>query len=57
VPAVGATVLKPGQQTTLSMQFMMHEGMDGMHDFRVHIPTNDPNNGDKELVVLSNWVP
>jgi hypothetical protein len=50
-------VLKPGGQTTLSMQFMMHAGMEGMHDFRVHLLTNDPNNSDKELVVLSNWVP
>lgn len=49
--------LKPGQQTTISMSFMMHEGMEGMHDFRVHIPNNDPNQGNKELVVLSNWVP
>ena len=57
MPAVGSMALKPGEQTTLSMQFMMHEGMEGMHDFRVHIPTNDPNNSNKELVVLSNWVP
>ena len=39
------------------MQFMMHEGMEGMHDFRVHVPTNDPDNSNKEFVVLSNWVP
>jgi hypothetical protein len=50
-------VLEPGQQTTLAMQFMMHAGMEGLHDFRVHVPTNDPDNRDKELVVLSNWVP
>lgn len=49
--------LKPGEQTTLSMSFMMHQGMDGMHDFRVNLPNNDPSWGDKELVVLSNWVP
>ena len=50
-------VLKPGDSTTLSMQFMMHEGMDGMHDFRVHLPSNDATWGDKTLTVLSNWVP
>lgn len=50
-------VLQPGQQTTLSMSFMMHQGMEGKHDFRVHIPNNDPTQSDKELVVLSNWVP
>ncbi|HSF83410.1 MAG TPA: hypothetical protein VLA49_19385 [Anaerolineales bacterium] len=57
MPAIGAMVLNPGEQTTLSMSFMMHAGMEGMHDFRVHIPNNDPNYGEKELVVLSNWVP
>lgn len=50
-------VLNPGEQTTLSMKFMMHAGMEGPHDFRVHIPNNDPEEGGMELVVLSNWVP
>jgi hypothetical protein len=50
-------VLKPGATTTLSIQFMMHEGMDGYHDFRVHLPNNDPAWGEKTLTVLSNWVP
>ena len=49
--------LKPGESTTLSMQFMMHAGMDGPHDFRVHLLTNDPDQPAKELVVLSDWVP
>jgi hypothetical protein len=47
--------LKPGETTTLDMKFMMHEGMDGMHDFRVHLPSNDNAWGDKTLTVLSNW--
>jgi hypothetical protein len=47
--------LKPGEETDLSMQFMMHPGMEGPHDFRVHVKTNDPKEPDKELVVLSNW--
>jgi hypothetical protein len=50
-------VLQPGEQTSLSMSFMMHAGMEGQHDFRVHLPNTDPNWKDKELVVLSNWVP
>lgn len=50
-------VLKPGEQTILSMNFMMHEGMEGMHDFRLKIPNNDPHSTEKELIVLSNWVP
>jgi hypothetical protein len=50
-------VLMPGQKTTLSMSFMMHGDMGGKHDFRVHLPTNDPKQPDKTLQVLSNWVP
>ncbi len=34
----------------------MHEGMGGPHDFRVHLRTNDPDEPNKELVILSNWV-
>jgi len=29
--------------------------MDGKHDFRVHLTTNDKAWGDKTLAVLSNW--
>ena len=45
-----------GEQTTLSMQFMMHGDMGGQHDFRVHLWTNDPTEPEMELTVLSNWV-
>jgi hypothetical protein len=48
--------LKPGESTTLQMTFTMHEGMGGPHDFRVHIPNNDPDWGDRTLTVLSDWV-
>jgi hypothetical protein len=48
--------LQPGETTTLSMKFMMHGAMGGKHDFRVHIPNNDPNQKDITLTVLSNWV-
>jgi hypothetical protein len=50
-------VIQPGQSTALSMQFMMHEGMDGKHNFLVHLPSNDPKQPDRTLTVLSNWVP
>jgi hypothetical protein len=30
--------------------------MEGPHDFRVHVRTNDPIEPEKELTVLSNWV-
>ncbi len=50
-------VIKPGQSTTLSMEFMMHGDMGGLHDFRLHLPSNDPQQPDRVLQVLSNWVP
>jgi hypothetical protein len=31
--------------------------MGGLHDFRVHLPTNDPDEPDKTVAVISNWVP
>jgi hypothetical protein len=49
-------VLEPGEETTLSMSFMMTASMDGAHDFRVYLPTNDTLWGDRTLKVLSNWV-
>lgn len=51
-------VLKPGQSVTLeSSTFMMHVGMEGPHDFQVHIKSNDPDQPDKTVTVLSNWIP
>ena len=50
-------VLQPGESTTVAMEFMMHGDMGGMHDFRVHLVTNDPARPDMEVAVLSNWVP
>jgi hypothetical protein len=51
-------VLKPGESTTIiSSVFMMHEGMDGPHDFAVHLETNDPDHPNKVVTVLSNWIP
>jgi hypothetical protein len=50
-------VLKPGESTYVSMQFMMHGEMGGKHDFLVHLPSNDPNQPDHTLNVLSNWLP
>jgi hypothetical protein len=57
VPTIGSMVLEPGQVTTLSMEFMMHGDMGGLHDFRVHLITNDPSEPERTLTVLSNWVP
>jgi hypothetical protein len=37
------------------MEFMMHAGMEGFHDFRVKIRTSDPDQPVTELIVLSDW--
>lgn len=39
------------------MQYMMHEGMEGRHQFNVHLRTNDPLEPEKLLVAKSNWGP
>jgi hypothetical protein len=55
---VGSMTLKPGESTYVqSPDFMMHEGMDGKHDFAVHLKTNDPHNPDFLVHVLSDWGP
>ncbi len=33
----------------------MHPGMEGPHDFRVHLRTTDPLVPEKVLTVLSDW--
>ncbi|HWR65218.1 MAG TPA: hypothetical protein VN364_03790 [Bellilinea sp.] len=48
--------LKPGESTTISMEFFMHDQMGGMHNFSLHLVTNDPTEPDKTISVLSNWV-
>lgn len=51
-------VLQPGQSTLVqSNVFMMHEGMDGPHNFAVHLITNDPETPDMVVNVISNWIP
>jgi hypothetical protein len=56
--SVGTMVLKPGESTYVqSPDFMMHEGMDGKHDFAIHLKTNDPNDPDFLVHVLSDWGP
>ena len=57
MPVIGAMTLQPGQKTTVSMSFMMHGDMGGLHDFRLHLITNDPAQPEKTVQVLSNWVP
>ncbi len=55
---VGAMALAPGESTTVaSPEFMMHAGMDGPHNFGVHLITNDPQQPDLMVNVLSDWGP
>ena len=53
---VSSTTGKPGQEATLVLTYMMHEGMGGKHRFIVHVKTNDPTQPEKQLAVLSNWL-
>jgi hypothetical protein len=50
-------IINPGQQATIRLEFTMHEGMDGPHDFRMQLKTNDPTAPVTELVVITNWIP
>lgn len=50
--------LKPGESTYVeSTVFMMHPGMDGKHDYAIHLQTNDPAAPDLIVHVLSDWGP
>ena len=49
--------IQPGQSTTLSMNFTMHAGMGGPHEFMVIVRTNDPVAPDRQLIVRSDWGP
>ncbi len=53
---ISTMIIKPGESAYVqSPDFMMHEGMDGPHDFAVHLKTNDPNTPDLIVHVLSDW--
>lgn len=55
-PELSAVTIRPGGTATITIRFMMHEGMDGPHDYRIQVKTNDPANPITELVAISNWV-
>ena len=55
--STSSMVLKPGESATVtSVEFYMHPGMDGKHNYAVHLITNDPKQPDKIVNVLSDWV-
>ena len=47
----------PGQSTTLTLEFMMHAGMGGYHEFWVPVRTNDRTTPELRLIVRSSWGP
>ena len=54
--SIGKMSLRPGETTRVtSVVFYMHPGMDGRHNFAVHLKTNDPIQPDMVVSVLSNW--
>jgi hypothetical protein len=53
---VSSKRLEPGQEATVSMNFTMHPGMAGYHEFLVHVVTNDPEAEHLNVTVLSNWI-
>jgi hypothetical protein len=54
---IGSKELQPGQTTMITFLLMMHDGMGGYHDLRLHLETNDPTQSDRMITILSNWVP
>ncbi|MEO8354751.1 MAG: hypothetical protein ABI621_02445 [Chloroflexota bacterium] len=56
--SVGTMALNPGQSTYVQTpEFMRHAGMDGKHDFSIHLKTNDPKTPELLVHVLSDWGP
>ena len=53
---LSSKIILPGQEATITLNFMMHTGMGGQHRFNIDIQTNDPTQPLKQLVVLSNWI-
>lgn len=51
-----AQTIWPGQEATLTLNFSMHEGMGGDHEFRIPLETNDPAQPKQDLIVTSNWI-
>jgi hypothetical protein len=46
------TVLAPGESTSLTFELAMHPGMDGWHDFAIHVPIA-PADGAERLLELA----
>jgi hypothetical protein len=55
-PKIGSMLLQPGETTVITFNLMMHGGMGGYHDLRLHLKTNDPEALDRTITILSNWI-
>ncbi len=49
--------MAPGQETTVSTEFTMHEGMGGAHLFAIHVKSNDAVEKERVLKIRSFWQP
>ena len=47
--------MRPGQETEVSTEFTMHEGMGGPHLFEIHLRTNDAVQPERRLQIRSLW--
>lgn len=48
--------MKPGETTTITIRFTMHEGMAGPHNFAVFVKTNDTIEPEKAVNVKADFV-
>jgi hypothetical protein len=56
IASITSRTLYPGEEATVSMSFMMDNGMVGMHEYLTHIMTDDPVQSDKQVRIFSNWL-
>ncbi len=49
--------MQPGEETEVSTEFTMHEGMGGPHLFAIHVQSNDPVERERVLKIRSFWQP
>lgn len=47
--------LQPGQETSVNVQFSMHQGMGGPHRFIIKLASNDPVEPTTELTVATTY--
>ncbi len=47
--------LNPGEQTTVSVKFTMHQGMGGPHRFTINLKSNDQVAPSTALTVVANY--